>query len=132
MIRNRCNTVLPGDICQPQPLGDFNQKFDLISSHLCLECASKSLSDYRDNLVRLATLFKPKDSSTDRRTVVLTAGDEIKAYTVGENTFNPLPMTGEDVVACVAQVFDSIALNRPPFSSFIFSSDFFFQKSVPP
>ncbi|GMH40818.1 hypothetical protein BSKO_08722 [Bryopsis sp. KO-2023] len=91
-------SIIPCDIRNDKDilLGSVEGKFDIISSHLCLECASDTLEQFAGGVKKLKALLNPGG----KLLLVTDFGDTF--YAVGEKKFPILSMTTDQIEACVA------------------------------
>ena len=109
LLRRTMKAIIPCDITKEYPLGVQEETFEIISTHLCLECASKSYIEYKAAVKKLAGLLKLGGFMT------MSVVERETYYTVGQDKWYCLYLTLSQVTEALEEAgFVVLEAKRDP------------------
>jgi hypothetical protein len=106
LIRQKMTQFLVGDAAQAQPLGDAaTARYDVVSLFFCLEAAATTIEQWREMVKNVFSLLKPSGLLV----WVMTA-KQSKAYYVGDELFNIVPLKQSDIEAALEGIIAADSL----------------------
>ena len=91
LLRSRLKSIIPCDITQDRPLGDCEDKFDIIWTSLCLDAACNTYDQYKLAVKKLVAMLKPKGF------LVMLEVEEETFYRVGQVKWKCLFLTLDEI-----------------------------------